>query len=108
MIGNQRCVYNAQSLYLQCAIAPDGDCEDCEHFSPRGKYDPVLHMYVQEPIEKDKGDGVGSVFLLVIVLVVVLNLLNQWTQSGTIAPAVAKFKQRSNTRLLAVSEEGEA
>ena len=32
-IGDTGCIYNAKSLHLQCAIAPDGDCKTCLHHS---------------------------------------------------------------------------
>ena len=31
-IGDITCRYNAQSLYLRCAINPLGSCDDCSHY----------------------------------------------------------------------------
>jgi hypothetical protein len=31
-IGNARCINNARSPYLQCAINPTGDCGDCKDY----------------------------------------------------------------------------
>ena len=34
-IGDSTCAYNAKSPYLQCAIAPIGDCKTCPHHTNR-------------------------------------------------------------------------
>jgi hypothetical protein len=31
LLGDQACINNARSQYLQCAINPAGDCGDCKH-----------------------------------------------------------------------------
>lgn len=30
-----QCIYNANSIYLQCAVNPKGDCKTCPHFEPK-------------------------------------------------------------------------
>ncbi|MFN5854355.1 MAG: DUF6464 family protein [Pseudanabaenaceae cyanobacterium] len=36
-IGNTNCIYNARSVYLRCAINPDGPCQDCSYFESHGQ-----------------------------------------------------------------------
>jgi Family of unknown function (DUF6464) len=31
LLGDQACINNAKSEYLQCAVNPSGDCESCNH-----------------------------------------------------------------------------
>jgi Family of unknown function (DUF6464) len=31
LLGDQACINNARSEYLQCAVNPSGDCGDCKH-----------------------------------------------------------------------------
>jgi Family of unknown function (DUF6464) len=31
LLGDQSCINNARSEYLQCAVNPSGDCGDCKH-----------------------------------------------------------------------------
>jgi hypothetical protein len=33
VIGDPRCVFNARSPLLRCAVLPEGPCERCSHFS---------------------------------------------------------------------------
>ncbi|MGL5719468.1 MAG: DUF6464 family protein [Alphaproteobacteria bacterium] len=54
-IGNPQCQYNANSYWLRCAVNPKGSCNDCDHFSPQGEYDPVLHAWVEPPPERKFG-----------------------------------------------------
>jgi len=36
-IGDPSCAYNARSPYIRCAVNPDGPCENCNLYEPRGQ-----------------------------------------------------------------------
>jgi hypothetical protein len=39
-IGDQSCINNANSQYLQCAVNPLGDCANCKDYYPRRSHHP--------------------------------------------------------------------
>jgi hypothetical protein len=36
-LGDRSCIYNAKSPYLQCTVAPEGDCATCPHYEKDDK-----------------------------------------------------------------------
>lgn len=36
LIGDISCKFNAQSAYIRCAVNPDGPCNACRHYEPKG------------------------------------------------------------------------
>ncbi|MBN3948714.1 MAG: hypothetical protein HWQ38_20530 [Nostoc sp. NMS7] len=36
LIGDISCKFNARSGYIRCAVNPDGPCNGCRHYEPKG------------------------------------------------------------------------
>ncbi|MEH2300396.1 DUF6464 family protein [Nostoc sp.] len=36
LIGDISCKFNARSGYIRCAVNPDGPCNVCRHYEPKG------------------------------------------------------------------------
>ncbi len=36
LIGDISCKFNARSGYMRCAVNPDGPCNGCRHYEPKG------------------------------------------------------------------------
>jgi len=36
LIGDISCKFNARSAYIRCAVNPDGPCNGCRHYEPKG------------------------------------------------------------------------
>ena len=34
LIGDKTCRFNAHSIYIRCAVNPEGPCEQCPHYEP--------------------------------------------------------------------------
>lgn len=48
--GDRSCIYNAMSPQLQCAVNPEGNCSNCQHYEAR--------LYVRR--ESDSVDNCNS------------------------------------------------
>ncbi|QMS89164.1 hypothetical protein HUN01_16835 [Nostoc edaphicum CCNP1411] len=39
LIGDISCKFNARSGYMRCAVNPEGPCNGCRHYEPKGLAD---------------------------------------------------------------------
>jgi hypothetical protein len=92
-IGNGSCKNNAHSLYLRCAINPDGPCEGCPSYTKVKLFHPIWELNTNDKALRVLLTAfVGLQFGILIAGIVIIPIINQVIKSTIPASLVESEK----------------